>query len=71
MEQVERTPKTIIHVNLTTSTVEAEGFSCAVTLPSKTRDALVSGAWDTTGLLLDIGTRSERRGRRACRISGV
>ncbi len=53
MEQVERSPQTIIRVDLTKGTAEAEGFSCAITLPSKTRDALVSGAWDTTGLLLD------------------
>jgi 3-isopropylmalate/(R)-2-methylmalate dehydratase small subunit len=53
MEQVERTPATVIHVDLTASTVEAEGFRCDVTLPSNMRDALVSGAWDTTGLLLD------------------
>ena len=53
MEQVERNPQTAIHVDLTDSTVEAEGFSCVVTLPTKVREALVTGAWDTTGLLLD------------------
>jgi 3-isopropylmalate/(R)-2-methylmalate dehydratase small subunit len=52
MEQIERSPKTVIHVDLTNSTVEAEGFSCVVTLPTKVREALVTGAWDTTGLLL-------------------
>jgi 3-isopropylmalate/(R)-2-methylmalate dehydratase small subunit len=52
MEQVERNPKTVIHVDLTDHTVEAEGFSCVVTLPPKVREALVTGAWDTTGLLL-------------------
>ena len=53
MDQVERNPKTVIHVDLIDGTVEAEGFSCLVTLPSKVREALVTGAWDTTGLLLD------------------
>jgi 3-isopropylmalate/(R)-2-methylmalate dehydratase small subunit len=53
MERVERNPKTVIRVDLNEGTVEAEGFRCAVTLPSKIREALVSGAWDTTGLLLD------------------
>jgi len=52
MEMVERNPKTILHVDLPAGTVEADGFSCDVTLPQKTRDALVTGAWDTTGLLL-------------------
>ncbi|HEY6362838.1 MAG TPA: 3-isopropylmalate dehydratase small subunit [Vicinamibacterales bacterium] len=53
MDQVERTPQTAIHVDLTGNTVETEGFSCVVTLPSRVREALVTGAWDTTGLLLD------------------
>jgi 3-isopropylmalate/(R)-2-methylmalate dehydratase small subunit len=53
MEQVERNPTTVIQVDLNAGTVEAEGFRCAVTLPAKIREALLSGAWDTTGLLLD------------------
>jgi 3-isopropylmalate/(R)-2-methylmalate dehydratase small subunit len=53
MEQVERNPATLIAVDLNHRTVDAEGFSCVVELPSKVRDALVTGAWDTTGLLLD------------------
>ena len=53
MEQVERNPETIVRVDLPGGTVEADGFRCVVDLPSKVRDALVTGAWDTTGLLLD------------------
>jgi 3-isopropylmalate/(R)-2-methylmalate dehydratase small subunit len=53
MDQVERNPKTIITVDLNGSVVDAEGFRCDVTLPKKVREALVTGAWDTTGLLLD------------------
>jgi 3-isopropylmalate/(R)-2-methylmalate dehydratase small subunit len=53
MEQVERNPSTLIQVDLNEGTVEAEGFRCVATLPAKIREALVSGAWDTTGLLLD------------------
>jgi 3-isopropylmalate/(R)-2-methylmalate dehydratase small subunit len=53
MEQVERTPQTVIRVDLNEGTAEADGFRCVVTLPTKIREALVSGAWDTTGLLLD------------------
>ena len=53
MEQVERNPKTVIQVDVNDGTVDAEGFRCVVTLPTKIREALVSGAWDTTGLLLD------------------
>jgi 3-isopropylmalate/(R)-2-methylmalate dehydratase small subunit len=53
MEQVERAPQTVIRVDLSEGTAEADGFRCVVTLPTKIREALVSGAWDTTGLLLD------------------
>ena len=53
MDQVERNPTTVIGVDLRRGTVEAEGFSCVVEIPAKVRDALVTGAWDTTGLLLD------------------
>jgi 3-isopropylmalate/(R)-2-methylmalate dehydratase small subunit len=53
MEQVERNPRTVIRVDLNEGTVEAEGFRCVVALPTRIREALVSGAWDTTGLLLD------------------
>ena len=28
-------------------------FRCPITLPAHARDALVTGAWDTTGLLLE------------------
>ena len=28
-------------------------FSCRVGMPAKTRDAFLTGAWDTTGMLLD------------------
>ena len=53
MEQIERNPTTVIQVDLNEGTVEAEGFRCVMTIPTKIREALVSGAWDTTGLLLD------------------
>ena len=53
MEQVERNPKTVLRVDLTACLIEAEGFSCVISIPHKVREALVTGAWDTTGLLLD------------------
>ena len=30
-----------------------EGFRCAVALPPNARDAFATGAWDTTGMLLE------------------
>jgi 3-isopropylmalate/(R)-2-methylmalate dehydratase small subunit len=53
MAQVERNPNAVIRVDVNEGTAEADGFRCVVTLPTKIREALVSGAWDTTGLLLD------------------
>ena len=29
------------------------GGSCTITMPTAVRDAFVTGAWDTTGMLLD------------------
>ncbi len=45
-------------------------FRCAVSLPPNVRDAFATGAWDTTGQLLDryeevnehVGTPPVRRG---------
>jgi 3-isopropylmalate/(R)-2-methylmalate dehydratase small subunit len=53
MDRVERQPDARLRVDLQAGTCEVEGFRCAVSLPAHARDALVSGAWDTTGLLLD------------------
>jgi 3-isopropylmalate/(R)-2-methylmalate dehydratase small subunit len=53
MTQVEQDPQTIIRLDVAKGIVQAKEFSYPVTLPAKVRDALVTGAWDTTGLLLD------------------
>jgi 3-isopropylmalate/(R)-2-methylmalate dehydratase small subunit len=53
MDRVERQPDAMLRVDLQAGTCEVEGFRCAVSIPAAARDALVSGAWDTTGLLLD------------------
>ena len=53
MDQVERDPQTTVVVDLPASLVQAGNVSFAVTIPKKVRDALITGAWDTTGLLLD------------------
>ena len=53
MDQVDADPQTIVTVDLPASLVQAGNVSCAVSIPRKVRDALITGAWDTTGLLLD------------------
>ena len=53
MDRVEKQPDARLRVDLQAGTCETEGFRCAVSIPAPARDALVSGAWDTTGLLLE------------------
>jgi 3-isopropylmalate/(R)-2-methylmalate dehydratase small subunit len=65
---VERNPRTEIRVDLASGTCEADGFRCAVSVPPNVRDAFATGAWDTTGLLLD---RYDEVNARAARLPYV
>ena len=49
----ERNPRTEVKLDLTAGTLEAGDFRCAASLPPNVRDAFATGAWDTTGLLLE------------------
>jgi 3-isopropylmalate/(R)-2-methylmalate dehydratase small subunit len=53
MTRVEAQAGAFLRVDLQSGTCTQGDFTCAVSLPSHARDALVSGAWDTTGLLLE------------------
>jgi 3-isopropylmalate/(R)-2-methylmalate dehydratase small subunit len=53
MDRVEKQPDARLRVDLQAGSCEVEGFRCAVSIPAAARDALVSGTWDTTGLLLE------------------
>ena len=53
MALVERDPARTVRVSLETLDCVADGFRCPVTIPAHAREAFVSGAWDTTGMLLD------------------
>jgi 3-isopropylmalate/(R)-2-methylmalate dehydratase small subunit len=53
MERVEERPGATLRIDLQAGTCELDGFSCAIALPPHARDAFVTGAWDTTGLLLE------------------
>jgi 3-isopropylmalate/(R)-2-methylmalate dehydratase small subunit len=53
MDLVESTPQMELRIDLVAGTCLAEGFRCAVTMPPKIREAFATGAWDTTGMLLD------------------
>jgi 3-isopropylmalate/(R)-2-methylmalate dehydratase small subunit len=53
MSLVERDPGTTLKVDLKAGTCQAPGLTVAVSIPDHVRDTLMTGAWDTTGLLLD------------------
>jgi 3-isopropylmalate/(R)-2-methylmalate dehydratase small subunit len=53
MALVERDPKAMLQIDLKARTCEAPGLTIAISIPDHVRDALMTGAWDTTGLLLD------------------
>ena len=53
MARVEERPDAKLWINLQAATCELNGFCCVIALPPHARDALVTGAWDTTGLLLE------------------
>ena len=53
MALVERDPARRVLVSLEMLDCVSDGFKCPVSIPTNTREAFVSGAWDTTGMLLD------------------
>ena len=53
LDLVERNPEAEIRIDLTAGTCDAGSVHCVVSLPPNVRDAFSTGAWDTTGLLLD------------------
>jgi 3-isopropylmalate/(R)-2-methylmalate dehydratase small subunit len=50
---IERDPAMRVRVDLQRLTCEAGSFSCPIHLPASARDAFISGAWDTTGMLME------------------
>jgi len=53
MALVERDPATTLRIDLKAGACEAAGLTVRVAIPANVRDALMTGAWDTTGLLMD------------------
>jgi 3-isopropylmalate/(R)-2-methylmalate dehydratase small subunit len=53
MTRVERDPSLPVRVDILRGTCQAGDVRCAVSIPQKLRDAFATGAWDTTGLLLE------------------
>jgi 3-isopropylmalate/(R)-2-methylmalate dehydratase small subunit len=50
---VEHDPKATLRLDLKSGTCEAPGRTVAISIPEHVRDSLMTGSWDTTGLLLD------------------
>jgi 3-isopropylmalate/(R)-2-methylmalate dehydratase small subunit len=53
MDLIEAKPATVVAVDIVAGTCVADRLRCSVSLPPNVRDALITGAWDTTGMLLD------------------
>ena len=53
MTLVERDPQAALKVDLKAGLCQAPGLTIAISIPDHVRGALMTGAWDTTGLLLD------------------
>jgi len=53
MQAVEKTPRLDFTISVKDCMISSTGFSIPARLPSNAREALLTGAWDATGLLLD------------------
>ena len=53
LARVEAHPDTPVRIDLDSLRCVSNGFTCAVSMPPHSRQAFLSGAWDTTGMLLD------------------
>jgi 3-isopropylmalate/(R)-2-methylmalate dehydratase small subunit len=67
---IERSPQTPIHIDLTAGTLVAGDLRLTVSMPPKIREALVTGAWDTTGLLLDRYEEVDAASKRLPYVAG-
>jgi 3-isopropylmalate/(R)-2-methylmalate dehydratase small subunit len=53
MSLVERDPMAVLTIDLKAGLCRAPALTMPVSIPDHVRDTLMTGAWDTTGLLLD------------------
>ena len=68
---VERSPRTEIRIDLGEGTCDAGDFHCRISLPPNVRDAFATGAWDTTGLLLERYEEVDAASARLPYIAGI
>jgi 3-isopropylmalate/(R)-2-methylmalate dehydratase small subunit len=53
IDRITRAPETRVHVDVPALTVKAADRAIDATMPGAAHEALVSGAWDATGMLLE------------------
>jgi 3-isopropylmalate/(R)-2-methylmalate dehydratase small subunit len=70
MALAESSPQTEFELDLTTSRLNFGDFAVPVELPEATRQALISGNWDATGLLVDRYEEVERVAANLPYVSG-
>ncbi len=70
MAEVEQHPSTRLRLDLAKGTCQTDTLQCAVSLPGSSRDAFVTGAWDTTGLLRERYDEVDAAAARLPYISG-
>ena len=70
METVEKNPQAEVSIDLAAGTCAVADFRCTVSLPPKVREAFTSGAWDTTGLLLENFDEVQATAARLPYVSG-
>jgi 3-isopropylmalate/(R)-2-methylmalate dehydratase small subunit len=66
----ETTPETVVAIDLARSTLTAAGRTLTVAMPASARDALLTGAWDATGLLLEDYAAVEATAQRLPYVAG-
>jgi 3-isopropylmalate/(R)-2-methylmalate dehydratase small subunit len=70
MALVEQRADVVMRVDVAAGTCDVEGAIYAVSMPPNVRDALLTGAWDTTGMLLDRFAQVETTATRLPYMSG-
>ena len=67
---IERSPGTEVRVDIEKGTCDAGDLHVQVSVPPNVRDALVTGAWDTTGLLMERYDEVDAASKRLPYVSG-
>ena len=67
---IERNPQTEVRIDLVAGTCVAGDLRVNVSIPPNVRDALATGTWDTTGLLLNRYEEVDAASRRLPYVSG-